>query len=137
MTPVRIKRGAITLFAAMAITLVAAAEVRAAVRVRVNVSPSNAAAGGRGRATMVVRHLRQGPDGTLTVLVRKLAPSTTHEVTADGVHIGTLTTNSAGNGRARFRSHPRGNDQLLSVDPRPMAIAVVAPVADAEHRRRG
>src|SRR5207244_1249528 len=96
----------------------------------------NAVSGARGRATVVVRRLRDGLDPTLAVVVRKLRPSTTYDVTADGTAIGTVTTDAAGNGRARFRSRPRGQDQALGVDPRGKTIGVQVPVALDEHRGR-
>src|SRR5215813_11593329 len=79
-----------------------------------------------GQATVVVRRLRSGLDGTLLVTVRNLDARTTYEIVIDGVRIGTLTTNAAGRGRARFRTQPLGHDQLLGVDPRGQPIAVHA-----------
>src|SRR5438067_1517208 len=123
MTPVWMKRSAMVFFAAVAFT-VAVPAVQAATRLGVDLSPANAASGARGRATVVVRRLRHGLDATLAVVVRKLRPSTTYDVTADGMPIGTVTTDGAGNGRAHFRSHPRGQDQALGVDPRGKTIGV-------------
>src|SRR5206468_1983549 len=68
--------------------------------------------------------------------VRKLDSSTTYEVTVGGVRVGTLTTNAAGNGRARFRTRPRAQDQFLGVDPRAKTIGVRAPAGVDEHRDR-
>ena len=66
MTPVLFRRGAVTFYAAMAIAFAATGPgVEAAMRVGVSLSPSSAAAGGRGRATIAVRRLRQGADGSL------------------------------------------------------------------------
>src|SRR3989442_6459495 len=65
-------------------------------------------------------------NGTLIVRVRQLAPRTTYEIVVHGVRIGTLTTNGAGRGHARFRTHPRDHDGLLGVDPRGQRIAVHA-----------
>ena len=78
----------------------------------------------QGQATVIVRRLRRGLDGTLLVVVRNLDAHTTYEIVVRGVRIGTLTTNGRGRGRARFRTHPRGHDQLLGVDPRGKRIAV-------------
>src|SRR5262249_56290269 len=72
----------------------------------------------------VVRRVRRGLDGTLIVVVRNLAPRTTYEIVVQGVRIGTLTTNAARRGPARFRPHPGHHDQFLGVDPRGMRIAV-------------
>ncbi len=135
MTSVRIKRGAVTFFAVVTVVLAAARpEVRAATRVGVELSAANAAAGGRGGATVFARRLHQGLDAALTVVVRKLDSSTTYEVTVGGVRVGTLTTNAAGNGRARFRTRPRAQDQFLGVDPRAKTIGVRAPAGVDEHR---
>ena len=46
-------------------------------------------------------------------------------MTIAGVRIGTLGTNAAGNGRARFRTEPGRRDQLLGVDPRGKSVAVL------------
>src|SRR5439155_971125 len=63
MTSVRIKRGAVTFFAVVTVVLAAARpEVRAATRVGVELSAANAAAGGRGGATVFARRLHQGLD---------------------------------------------------------------------------
>src|SRR5438094_16063 len=137
MTSVRIKRGAVTFFAVVTVVLAAARpEVRAATRVGVELSAANAAAGGRGGATVFARRLHQGLDAALTVVVRKLDSSTTYDVTVGGVRVGTLTTNAAGNGRARFRTRPRAQDQFLGVDPRAKTIGVRAPAGVDEHRDR-
>src|SRR4029078_9068382 len=47
------------------------------------------------------------------------------EITIDGVRVGTLTANRRGSARARFRTNPRGDDQLLGVDPRGRALAML------------
>src|SRR5439155_9490192 len=126
-----------TFFAVVTVVLAAARpEVRAATRVGVELSAANAAAGGRGGATVFARRLHQGLDAALTVVVRKLDSSTTYEVTVGGVRVGTLTTNAAGNGRARFRTRPRAQDQFLGVDPRAKTIGVRAPAGVDEHRDR-
>ena len=97
-----------------------------AVRARWVLAPTVAGARSAGAATLVVRRLRNGLSSTLTVVGRNLEPRTTYEVTVQGVRIGTLSTNDAGRGRARFRSQPRSGDQLLGVDPRGKSIAVHA-----------
>ncbi len=73
-----------------------------------------------------VRIRQHGNDlsGRLDVKVKQLDPNQSYEVVLAGVRIGTLTTTGGGNGRARFRTRPRGNDQLLGTDPRSMQVEV-------------
>jgi len=63
-------------------------------------------------------------EGRMGVAAKNLAPGATFDVTVQGVRIGSLTTNGRGGGRARFRTSPRGHDQLLGVDPRGKKLAV-------------
>src|SRR5438552_1581538 len=95
-----------------------------AMRLSLYLTPRSPGAHTQGQATVIVRRLRRGLDGTLLVVVRNLDAHTTYEIVVRGVRIGTLTTNGGGRGRARFRTHPRGHDQLLGVDPRGKRIAV-------------
>jgi hypothetical protein len=84
-------------------------------RVREDLTATSAApTGARGRAVVRVRN----EDGRLTVVAKDVGRDTTFDVILDGVKIGTLTTSGGGNGRAHFRSRPRGHDQLLGTDPR-------------------
>lgn len=62
--------------------------------------------------------------GKLKVKGRKLAPNSTYSVNVGGVPIGALQTTSAGKGRAKFSSTPRGRTQPLTVDPRGKQISV-------------
>lgn len=62
--------------------------------------------------------------GKLDVKVRRLDRKAQFEVVLQGVRIGALTTDGGGNGRASFRTRPRGRDQLLGTDPRGMTIDV-------------
>src|SRR5207253_2294848 len=77
-----------------------------------------------------------GLDAALTVVVRKLDSATTYDVTVGGVRAGTLTTNAAGNARARFRTRPRAQEQFLAVDPRANTNGVRPPRRLGEHRER-
>jgi hypothetical protein len=74
----------------------------------------------RGRARLVVR----GSNGRLGLSARRLEHGAAFEVIVDGVRIGTLTTGPAGNGKARFSTRPRGQEQLLGVDPRGRLLEV-------------
>lgn len=74
----------------------------------------------RGTASLLVR----GSHGRLGVSGRRLPGGSTFEVIVDTVHVGTLSTNPAGNGKARFSTRPHGHDQLLGVDPSGKLIEV-------------
>jgi hypothetical protein len=58
---------------------------------------------------------KRGRRGKLKVLARGL--SKIFGISVAGVRIGTLTTNSAGTGKAGFSNPQRGHAQLLGVDP--------------------
>ena len=84
-------------------------------KVREDLVPTAAApAGARGRAVVRVRNEK----GRLIVIAKDIGRDATFDVILDGVKIGTLQTTGGGNGRARFRTRPRGHDQLLGTDPR-------------------
>lgn len=70
------------------------------------------------------------PQGDLAVTARKLAPKTTLGVNVGGARIGTLRTNRAGKGRAKFSSQPRGRTQPLTVDPRGKQITLTNGTED-------
>src|SRR5437870_5038669 len=123
----RLVRSRIHFMVAIAFALgVAPPRALSAVRAKWALAPTVAGAPSAGDATLVARRLRNGVSSTLTVVVRNLEPRTTYAVTVQGVRIGTLSTNDAGRGRARFRTHPRSGDQLLGVNPRGKSIAVHA-----------
>lgn len=104
----------IPLVLALAAALAAAAPAAAAVRhVKKNLTPTGKAPDARGRANLVVH----GSKGRLGVVGRRLRGSASFEVIVDTVHIGTLTTNAAGSGKAHFNTNPHGRDQLLGTDP--------------------
>lgn len=78
------------------------------------------------------------PDGTteasgdLKVSAQRLAPKSTYNVKVGQAVIGTLRTNRAGKGRAKFSTTPHGRrTQPLPVDPRGKVLAV-ANAADDE-----
>ncbi len=62
--------------------------------------------------------------GNFRVSGRNLKPGTTFGISVAGVRIGSLTTNAAGAGVARFSSSPRANAQPLGVDPRGKLVEV-------------
>ena len=74
-----------------------------------------------GSAKLLVKHRS---DGKFEIKAKKLAGDDTYDVLVDGVLVGQFTTNHGGNGRVRFRSHPRSNDLLLGFDPRGAAVVV-------------
>ena len=62
--------------------------------------------------------------GKFRVNARHLKPGTTFGISVAGSRIGSLTTNAAGSGTARFSSSPRGTTQFLGVDPRGKLVEV-------------
>jgi hypothetical protein len=79
----------------------------------------------RGRVKVEIRDRSAGLEGRFEVRARKLDALSTFDVTLDGVRIGSFTTRRNGSGKARFDTRPRGDDQLLGVDPRGRTAAVV------------
>src|SRR5438874_5735983 len=123
---VSLKRRLIRVAAAVALLLAAPSPGVGATRASQTPAARSPDSRAQGEARVAVPRVRKGLDGVLVVLVRKLEPRTTYEIVVQGVRIGTLTTNGAGRGRARFRTHPRRGDQLLGVDPRGKRVAVHA-----------
>ena len=78
-----------------------------------------------GQVRVDIRDQSTGLRGRLKVKVKGLDDSTTFDVTVEGVLIGSFTTRRSGSGKVRFDTRPRGNDQLLGVDPRGKTVAVV------------
>src|SRR5258705_5612560 len=105
---------AIGVIAALALT---SANGFAGTKVKRNLNPTVHAPGGRGQVTLTVKHHGKTRQGKFKVVARNLTPGATFSVNVAGVHIGTLTTNAAGAGLARFSNPRHGNDQLLGVDP--------------------
>jgi hypothetical protein len=96
----------------------------AKLRIQLSATAVDADAAGTGR--LAIRDRRSSLSGTLDVRARRLDANATYRVTIDGVEIGSLTTSRAGKGRARFRTNPaNARDQLLGVDPRGRALAIV------------
>lgn len=107
--------------------MAAGASVAAPIVVRQTLRASGDDADARGKAIFKVRGKGSRRSGTLVVTAAKLERRSSLEVTIDGVRIGTLPTSGRGAGRARFRTAPRGDDQLLGIDPRGRTIALVGP----------
>ncbi|HSV06217.1 MAG TPA: hypothetical protein VLI07_06875 [Candidatus Binatus sp.] len=105
---------AIGVIAALALT---SANGFAGTKVKRNLNPTVHAPGGRGQVTLTVKHHGKTRQGQFKVVARNLTPGATFSVNVAGVHIGTLTTNAAGAGLARFSNPRHGNDQFLGVDP--------------------
>jgi len=80
---------------------------------------SDADAGGRVRLAV-----RKASDGRFEIKVDHLDANTSYDLLVNGVKVATLTTNDKGKAKARFRSRPRGNDQLLGFDPRGALVVV-------------
>lgn len=96
-----------------------------AATIRQTLVASGADADAAGKAAFKVKSKKGVLGGQLTVQAKKLDAGV-YEVTVDGVRLGLLETSARGKGKARFRTSPRGaNDQLLGVDPRGRALALV------------
>ena len=113
--------------ALLLVGMAAGASVAAPIVVRQTLRASGDDADARGKAIFKVRGKGSHRSGTLVVTAAKLERRSSLEVTIDGVRIGTLPTSGRGAGRARFRTAPRGDDQLLGIDPRGRTIALVGP----------
>jgi len=82
----------------------------------------------RGRAKLQVRN---GSDGRFDLQVRRLDPTATYEVLADGVRVGAIVTGRSGGGKLRLRSRPRsGREEFLGFDPRGAVVVVRAASGD-------
>jgi hypothetical protein len=76
------------------------------------------ASGAQGQASFSMSGTASsGRRGKLKVLARGLSPGKIFGISVGGVHIGTLTTNGAGTGRATFSNPQKGHSQLLGADP--------------------
>jgi hypothetical protein len=93
----------------------------AAVHVRQQLHATHVAPGAQGQAVL---RINRRAHAALRVDARNLGREDTFDVSVGGVRIGTLTTNAAGNGRARFDTQPVGHDQLLGTDPRGKQVTV-------------
>jgi hypothetical protein len=97
----------------------------ASTKVLLAVGATGADPDARGKIVLSVRSNRKGLSAKLTVKANRLSPSSVYDVTVDGVRIGGFTSTKGGSGRARFSTAPTGKDQLLGVDPRGRAVAVI------------
>jgi hypothetical protein len=68
--------------------------------------------------------LKTAATGTFTVKGRHLAGGKTFDVVVNKIKIGTLTTNAAGRGTAKFSTKPKGRVAMLGVDPQGGQIEV-------------
>ena len=68
--------------------------------------------------------LKTGSSGKFSVKARHLAAGQTFDVVVGKIKIGTLTTNKAGSGTAKFSTAPKGRVSLLGVDPQGDEIEV-------------
>ena len=109
------------LMAALALAVLSA-DAGAAIRIKRTLKPTGVDANAQGQALVVINH--QGGRGKLLVKGHKLNGSATFGIRVGGVRIGTLTTNPAGNGHAKFSSRPGPRDQMLGVDPRGKLLEV-------------
>jgi hypothetical protein len=80
--------------------------------------PTGVASGANGQASFAMSGTaKSGRHGRLKVRARGLAAGKSFHVSVAGVHIGTLTTNGAGSGKASFSNPQLGHAQLLGIDP--------------------
>lgn len=113
-------------FATMALLGTVLPTAANALAVRQRLTATGADTDAAGKATLTVKRRRGALQGQLVVSAKKLDGNGVFEVTVDGVRLGTLATNARGKGKTRFRTTPRpGKDQLLGVDPRGRALALV------------
>jgi hypothetical protein len=105
---------------ALGVLMVSGRPATAGERIKHELMPV-ADANARGLARLT---LKASDDGRFELRVRNLDANTTYEILVGGVRVGTLSTRGAGSGSARFRSRPRGHDQLLGFDPRGQIITV-------------
>ena len=87
---------------------------------RSDLVPTSVTPGARGWTTLHVARSKT----TFVVSARALPPHASFDVVANGVKVGSLTTNAAGNGKVRFGSVPHGHDVLLGFDPQGADVVV-------------
>ncbi len=93
----------------------------AMIHVTRQLTPTGKDLGAQGKTGLVVgRHSK----GKFKVVGHHLAPNATFQVIVHTVPIGTLTTNAAGNGVAKFSTPVHGHDQVLGVDPQGQLVEV-------------
>ena len=111
----------IAFLAAGLLTLGATAPASATTRVTKALTATGKAPGAHGQASLVVKsHSR----GKLKVIGRHLAPNATFQVIVHTVPIGSLTTNAAGTGMAKFSAPAGAGTQALGVDPQGQLLEV-------------
>ena len=114
-------RGSLVAVAAILALGVLAAPAGAHKRVKQALTPTATDRNARGHAQLV---LHTDQDGKFDVVAKKLDADQTFDVIVNTVKVGTLTTTGGGNGLARFRTNPHGDDQLLGFDPRGAMVVV-------------
>jgi hypothetical protein len=88
---------------------------------RGTMTPTGVDPDARGRVKLKIR---DASDGRFEVEVKKLDARASYDLLVDGVRVGAIVTSGGGAGRARFRSRPRGKDELLGFDPRGALVSV-------------
>jgi len=115
----------LTLAVGVAVALATPAGATSAT-MKITLSATGADTDATGSGRLKVRDRRGALSGLLELRARRLDSRATYQVTIDGVAVGSLTSARSGKGRARFRTNPaNGRDQLLGVDPRGRAIALL------------
>ncbi len=113
-----LRRGAIVCaIAVVTVFPLAVPAANAAVHVRQSLRATGVEPNAAGMALLKIRGRGSSRSGALRVVGRRLKPNAKFGIKVGGVQIGTLTTNGAGSGTARFSSQPTGTTQFLGVDP--------------------
>src|SRR5262249_29608109 len=76
--------------------------------------------------------LKSASSGRLKIAAQKLAPDSTFDVVTDGVKVGEIHTNGAGNGKAQLATAPHGRAGFLGFDPRGASLSVRDQSGDDE-----
>src|SRR5262249_5496221 len=110
-------RLAIAALGATAMLCLLVSDASAGMKVQKPLQPTVANPDATGQATSLIKGRGNTRKGKLRVSGLKLSPHTEYTVRLAGVPIGTLTTNAAGNGKAKFSTRPGPLEQPLGTDP--------------------
>ena len=118
-TEQRLWRGrlAVAVLGTAAILGLVVSDADAGVKVKKPLQPTLVNPDAGGQATALIKGKGNTRKGKLRVSGLKLSPNTDYTVRLAGVPIGTLTTDAAGNGKAKFSTRPGPLEQPLGTDP--------------------
>jgi hypothetical protein len=111
--------GRLAIFAlgATAMLCLLVSDASAGMKVKKPLQPTVVNPDATGQATALIKGQGNTRKGKLRVNGLKLSPHTEYTVRLAGVPIGTLTTDAAGNGKAKFSTRPGPLEQPLGTDP--------------------